>query len=258
MAPVREVRSTSNNVITRFHSRKMGRMVDAESRTVEYPAIVMYEHDPKVLEYYAQPMRLDLFVQEVGKSRPSRIQHTPDFLLIREDGIWVEEWREEARLQKLQAKYPGRFLKDLSGWRYPAVEAHLLERGIGYRLRLALEHPRIYIQNLVFLADYLQESCPPVEKAALETMRRAFRGQAGLPLLHLIQRGTEGGHPGFTPDQIYKAIADTVRGEFPFVAPVSRGKQRAIPQGHNRISSSREPFKILAREAEANPLGPLD
>lgn len=50
-SPVRKVQSNSNNVITRFHSRKMERLVDTESRTVEYPAIVMYEHDPKVLEF---------------------------------------------------------------------------------------------------------------------------------------------------------------------------------------------------------------
>jgi len=208
LAPVREVRSTSNNVITRFYSRKMARMVDAESRTVEYPAITTYEHDPRVLEFHAQPMRLDLFVQEEGKLKPSRIQHTPDFLLIREDGLWVEEWREENRLQRLQIKYPGRFLKDADGWRYPAVEAHLRALGIGYRLRSANEHPRVFIQNLIFLSDYLQDGCPPVDGAVLEAMRRAFREQPGLPLLHLIQRGVEGERPGYTADHVYKAIAD--------------------------------------------------
>lgn len=204
-APVRQVRSTSNNVITRFHSRKMGRMVDTESRTVEYPAVVTYEHEPKVVEFYAQPMHLDLIVQEAGKSKPRRIQHTPDFLLIRSDGIWVEEWREEKRLLKLQAKYPGRFFKDAGGWHYPIVEEYLRDRGIGYRLRSAEEHPRTYVQNLIFLADYLHESCPPVDEAYLESMRRAFQQQAGLPLLHLIQRGDG---LGFTADHVYKAIAD--------------------------------------------------
>lgn len=208
LAPVRQVRSNSNNVITRFHSRKMARMVDAESRTVEYPAIVTYEHDPGVLEFYAQPMRLDLFVQEEGKPRPSRIQHTPDFLLIREGGLWVEEWREETRLERLRVKYPGRFFKDAEGWRYPAVETYLRDLGISYRLRSAFEHPRVYIQNLIFLADFLQDSCPPLEDGVLDAMRKAFRGQAGLPLLHLLERGTAESRPGFKADQVYKAIAD--------------------------------------------------
>lgn len=208
LAPVREVRSSGNNVITRFHSRKMARMVDTESRTVEYPAAVMYEHDPRVIEYYPQPMRLDITIQEEGKRRVSRIQHTPDFLLIREDGLWVEEWREEPRLEKLRKKYPGRFIKDAAGWHYPIVENHLRDRGIGYRLRSGNEHPRTYIQNLIFLADYLQESWPGVDETHLHHLRSAFHGQSALPLLHLIQRGKDAATTLYTADHVYKAIAD--------------------------------------------------
>lgn len=213
IAPVRQVRSTSNNVITRFVSRKMARMIDTESRTVEYPAVVMYEHDSSVLEYYAQPMKLDLLWQAAPDRKPSRIQHTPDFLLIREDGFWVEEWREEDRLNRLSAKNPGRIFKDQGGWRYPAVEDHLRNLGIGYRLRSALEHPRTFIQNLIFLADYLNPSCPVVEGPRLEAIRNQFRGQAALPLLHLLDRGGSpepeaAGEGAFTSDAVYKAIAD--------------------------------------------------
>lgn len=50
-APVRKVRSNSNNVITRIASRKMSRMVDTESRTVEYPAAIMYEHNAERRPY---------------------------------------------------------------------------------------------------------------------------------------------------------------------------------------------------------------
>lgn len=111
-APVRQVRSTSNNVITRYASRKMARMIDTESRTVEYPAVIQYEHDSKILEYYAQPMKLDIVWQGPGETKPSRFPHTPDFLLITRDGFHVEEWREEERLQRLSAKFPGGFVKD--------------------------------------------------------------------------------------------------------------------------------------------------
>jgi putative transposase len=129
-APVRKVRSNSNNVITRFASRKMGRLVDTESRTVEYPAVVMYEHDDKVLEYYAQPVRLDLKWKGPSDQRPSRLQHTPDMLLIREDGFWIEEWKEEKKLLELQKKNPERIFKENGEWRYPAVEAHFRDMGI--------------------------------------------------------------------------------------------------------------------------------
>jgi putative transposase len=212
-APVRQVRSTSNNVITRYVSRKMARLIDTESRTVEYPAVVTYEHDPAVLEYYAQPMKLDLLWQEAPDRKPSRIQHTPDFLLIRENGLWIEEWREEERLRRLSVKSPERIFKDQGGWRFPAVEEHLRNLGIGYRLRSALEHPRVFIQNLIFMSDYLDPACPGVEGSRLQAMRSQFGELAALPLLHLLDRGrsaesgTAGGG-GFTADEVYKAIAD--------------------------------------------------
>lgn len=212
-APVRQVRSNSKNVITRFFSRKMDRMVDTESRTVEYPAVVMYEHDSKILEYYAQPMVLDLKWKGPSDKKPSRVPHTPDFLLIREDGFWVEEWREEARLEALSTKSPGRYLKVNGQWQYPAAEEYLRERGIGYRLRSADEHPRIYIQNLIFLADYLAPSCPELDGARLLAIQSQFRDHAAIPLLHLLERGKAKGseHPGvdqFSSDDVYKAIAD--------------------------------------------------
>ncbi|HJW32510.1 MAG TPA: DDE-type integrase/transposase/recombinase [Holophagaceae bacterium] len=212
-APVRQVRSNSNNVITRFVSRKMGRMVDTESRTVEYPAVIMYEHDPKIIEYYAQPMKLDLKWKGPNDQKPSRIPHTPDFLLVREDGFWVEEWREEARLEALSAKFPGRYIKENGQWQYPAAEEYLRSLGISYRLRSAEEHPRIYIQNLIFLADYLAPTCPTLESHQLEVIQRHFGDQAAIPLLHLLERGrtkgTENGEgEGFTSDEVYKAIAD--------------------------------------------------
>lgn len=212
-APVRKVQSNSNNVITRFASRKMERMVDTESRTVEYPAVIMYEHDAKVLEYYAQPTKLDLKWQAPNTTKPSRIQHTPDFLIIREDGFWVEEWKEETRLQALSAENPERIFKDKDEWRYPAVEEHLRNLGISYRLRSADEHPRVFIQNLIFLSDYLDPKWPAVEASRLEAIQGQFRDQAALPLLHLLGRGRsaeseEEGELGFASDDVYKAIAD--------------------------------------------------
>lgn len=124
-APVREVKSNSSNVITRYASRKMSRMILTESRTVEYPAVVHYEHDPEILEYYAQPMKLEVWWGGPDGKATSRNLHYPDFLLVRKDGFVVEEWREEPRLERLAAKHPERFFKDESGWRYPIMEDYL-------------------------------------------------------------------------------------------------------------------------------------
>ncbi len=221
-APVRDIQSHSGNVITWYSSRKMGGIsIGTESRTVEFPAVVQYEHNPLVLEYYPQPCKLDLILTGTGGIK-SRVQHTPDFLMILADQILIEEWREEKRLEKLAKKYPGRFIKEDDGWHFPAAEEHLVEMGITYRLRSADEHPRQYVSNLIFLSDYLSPSCPPIEEKKINILHSVFAGKGVLNLTDLMKSAEcnniapidETGESLadanwlVTADDIYKAIAD--------------------------------------------------
>lgn len=193
-APIRDIQSHSGNVITWYSSSKMGRAIGTESRTVEFPAAIQYEHDPLVLEYYPQPCQLDLILVGGSKIRSSRIQHIPDFLVIRNDQILIEEWREEQRLEKLATKYPNRFIKANDGWRFPAVEEYLAKMGITYRLRSANEHPRQYVNNLIFLSDYLSLSCPPVEQKKIDTLHSILAEKGVLTLTEfMISAGCNNG-----------------------------------------------------------------
>lgn len=222
-APVRDIQSRSGNVITWYSSRKMGGLlIGTESRTVEFPAAIQYEHDPQVLEYYPQPCELDLILPGVGRIQSSRLQHYPDFLIIRDNQILIEEWREEKRLEKLAKKYPGRFIKEDDGWHFPIVEEHFAERGITYRLRSANEHPPQYVQNIIFLSDYLSPSWPPVEQKKIDSLGSVIAEKGVLPLSDLIKLAEydndtpvdETGDPIvdtdglITADDVYKAIAD--------------------------------------------------
>ncbi|MGO9613057.1 MAG: DDE-type integrase/transposase/recombinase [Dissulfurispiraceae bacterium] len=222
-APVRDIQSHSGNVITWYYSKKMGRLMGTESRTVEFPAVMQYEHDPQVIEYYCQPCELDLLLPVEGKVKTSRLQHWPDFLMILEDQILIEEWREEGRLAKLAAKYPGRYVKEESGeWRYPAMEERLADMGITYRLRSANEHPRQYVSNLIFLSDYLSQDCPPVEQEKIDMLNGFISEEGVVTVAKLIEYGkcneripvdVVGDPPAgleeyITADDIYKAIAD--------------------------------------------------
>jgi len=202
-SPVRKVQSNRGNVITKFCSRKMDRTIATESRTVEFPAAVMYEHDLSVLEYFPQPLRLDI-VLSGKRGKAGRFQHTPDFLVIRKDGIWIEEWREESRLMDLAAKRPERYSRDEDGWRCPPAEEQFAAMGIAYRLRSADEHPRCFIQNMIFLANYLDSRNPvPDERFVLE-LRDLFRERHAIHLCELLEV------EGFTADDIYKAITEDV------------------------------------------------
>jgi len=214
-APVRDIQSNSSNVITWYISKKMGISIGTESRTVEFPAVVQYEHDHRVLEYYPQPCQLDL-------THPNRRQHIPDFLCIMNDQILIEEWRTEKRLEKLATKYPGRYLKENDIWRDAEMENHLAEMGITYRLRSSNEHPRQYISNIEFLSDYLSQDCPPVEQKKIDCLHSIFTEKAMLTINNLIRStecynsnlidviGKSNADAGslITTDDIYKAIAD--------------------------------------------------
>jgi putative transposase len=188
-APVRKVQSRLCNVVTHYPSRKMARSIDTESRTVEFPAVIQYEHDTSVLEYYAQPVTLDVYVTDDATLKTSRLQHVPDFLLLRKDCIRIEEWRENARLDKLASKYPGRFVRDGGHWHYPRMEAHLHELGIQYRLRTPSEHPRTFVENIRFLADYFVPETLPVSASALAAIEACFVEQVAISIRDLIALG---------------------------------------------------------------------
>lgn len=202
-APVRRVLSNSSNLITRYPSQKMQRVIATESHTVEFQAMLQYEHDQEILEYFAQPLEVDqVLARPSGKTE--RLHHTPDFLFITAEGFVLEEWREEARLLKLAVKNPDRFLREASGWRFPLAEDYFAERGITYRLRTAEELPRQYLQNLEFLRSYFDASCPPPNLEELKLLREAFED---CPSIHLSELAN---WPGISSDTVYKAIADRI------------------------------------------------
>jgi putative transposase len=188
-SPVRAVQSRMGNVITHYQSRKMGRTLAAESRTVEFPAMVSYEFDNKILEYYAQPVKLDIVGTDNGTKKPFRLQHTPDFLILGTNQIRIEEWREEPRLLKLAEKYPDRYEFNESGWRMPEVEAQLAGIGLTYCLRTPAEHPHQFLQNLQFLADFLSPDYPPVGVRELAAIKSCFDGRASMTIAELIAEG---------------------------------------------------------------------
>ncbi len=188
-SPVRKVQSRLGNVLSHYPSRKMLRTVVAESLHVEFPAFLQYEFDPDVLEYYPQPLMLDLRIADPFTKKVSRIQHTPDVLLLKRDCVCIDEWREQARLEKLAAKHPDRFTRDGARWNCPQVEAHLHEFGIQYRLRTADEHPGVLVENILFLKDYYMAGAHPVRDKALARIRECLAEHGAITLGDLIELG---------------------------------------------------------------------
>jgi putative transposase len=154
--PCRRVQGRANNVSGTYPSQKMGLTIQFESHKVELWAIYLMEHDIDVLEYYDQPSSFKIqYTNKAG--RKIGHYHTPDFFVLStESAAWVE-WKTEAELEKLSEKYPTRYQIAADGsWRCPPGEAYASPLGLKSQVRTNAELPPIYIQNLIFLEDYLR------------------------------------------------------------------------------------------------------
>ena len=121
--PARRVTSRANNVSGAYPSRKMGVTIQFESHTVELWAIYLMEHDPEVLEFYDQPQTFKLRYQAKSGTKMLGHYYTPDFLVLRRNGVGFEEWKTEDELCRQAEKQPFRYRRMEDGtWRCPPGE----------------------------------------------------------------------------------------------------------------------------------------
>ena len=181
--PVRRVQGRGSNVCARYPSRKMGRVIQAESRTVELVAIrCAYEFEPQVLEYWDQPCQIQLkYLARNG--RLVRVDHTPDFFVLRKDSAGWEEWKPQRHLEKLAEKMPHRYQQLADGrWHCPPGEAYAAQFGLYYQVRTSSEFSPTYQRNVAILEDYLVDDGPAVDPAAQQQIVAAVREQSGVTL----------------------------------------------------------------------------
>jgi putative transposase len=179
--PVRRTQSHVGNWRGAYPSRKVGKTIQFESRTVELPAIYTMEHNDDVLEYYDQPSKLDLSYHKNG--RPVSFLYTPDFFVLRSESAGWEEWKAEEQLVALAEETPNRYQRDEQGqWRCPPGEAAAAAFGLTFRVRTDAELHPVYVRNLRFLEDYLHDRHLAVDPRALQTLRDLFADE---PVLRL-------------------------------------------------------------------------
>ena len=201
-SPVRQVKSSGRNVITYMASKKMGREVPTESRGVEFPAALGYEHDQKVLAYYPQPCKLKLVVEDdLGEIHS--IEHTPDFLIITEKDFYLDEWKTPEKLLRLQQKLPWRYQKISGQWRSPLIEKELAGMGIVYRLRCSDEISKNRTENLLALRDYFEPEAPACPQQLIQAMTELLKENGSLSLGDL-----QNSPYCFAADDLLKGIAD--------------------------------------------------
>lgn len=198
--PARRVQARANNVSGTYPSRKMGMTIQFESHKVELWAIYQMEHDQEVLEFYDQPPSFKIQYTNQSGRRIGHY-HTPDFFVLRRDGAAWEEWKTEAQLQRLGEKYPTRYQKAEDGsWRCPPGEAQAAPLGLKYQVRTDGELNPIFIQNLMFLEDYLRFN-QQVTPNRPQQVRERVKATPGLTLASLLA-----GDPDISANDVYGMV----------------------------------------------------
>lgn len=187
----------------RFPSRKMGHTVQFESHKNELPAIYVFEHDDRVLEYYDQPLKIKLnYVHSSGKNLG--VLHISDFFLIKEDGgEWVECKMEE-ELIKLSFKQPNRYHKDENGvWRCPPGERYAAQFGLNYVVRSSAEIDWTFQFNIEFLGDYYR-NVTSVRDASRQIIHQLVTKEPGVSIHRVINSSST----VITADDVFALIVE--------------------------------------------------
>lgn len=217
-ALVRTIRSSpparagngATNVTGRHPSQKTRQTIQYESRSGEGFACLLYEAAPEVRWFCDQPYKLSV-PYEVPGSKRTHIEHTPDFLVIREErgpegtSVWsitFEEWRMSERLERLALGDSGRWQRRSDGtWTHRPVEAFLADLGLSYRLQVIDQMPPLLARNYDILADHFTEPvtlAPEQRTLALE----AVNARPGCTLAELRAQV-----PSISVDEAYALIA---------------------------------------------------
>lgn len=241
-SPVKKQNSYLGNIITSQFSPKMGdRHHELGSRTVESPAATSYEDDIDCFEYWPQPFKRDLILINNDGTAISRIQHVPDFLLIRRNGFFVHEWREESRLLRLSTE-GSQFSKDENGrWHFKAAEENFSKIGLQYELHSAFELPRTFVLNVRFLEQYQLPNCPHLPEDIECNLIKLLAERGSISFLELLH------DHHYSADNIFKAVlkrsvvVDLYNARLDVSADLFIHRDSAIARAHHLLNSDRTP-----------------
>jgi transposase InsO family protein len=215
----------------------MGVVIQAESRTVEFAAAYLMDHDPLVLEFWDQPnppitLRYPV-KQKNGRTRTIGVLHTPDYFVIREKvndrqerktELGWEEWKTEEELLRFESEGSHRYVRDGEGqWRCPPGEAVAVPLGLYYRVRSSAEIHETFQRNLRFLSYYLRENSPHVAAEAKEEVLSLVKHEPGITLGTLLSQIKLA-----TSDAIYTLLAQEAIYVDVYRAPLAESEQVVV------------------------------
>lgn len=185
-SPSRNVRGGRSNVCGRYPSKKMGHTVQFESHRNELAFIYEYEHDENVLEYYDQPLPIQL-IYKTKQGRRIKVMHTPDFFVIRKESAGWEECKTEEDLVRLEKTAPGRYSQQNGEWRCIPGEEFAAQYNFFYCLRSSNEINWTKLRNLHFLEDYFLENQTEIPVSFQNTIVPTLISRPGIYLNELFE-----------------------------------------------------------------------
>jgi putative transposase len=155
--PSRTPRTRHGNVAVWYPSKKLGRIIKAESAKVEFAFLLEAEHDEAVLEFYDQPPPILLEYRD-RRGHLQRPLHTADYFVFRAHAAGWEECKPTQELVRQAQERPNRYRLGEDGvWRCPHGEAFAARYGLTYRVRAADQSNWAAQSNWLFLEDYYQD-----------------------------------------------------------------------------------------------------
>lgn len=181
-------------------AKKWRFVIKFESHKVELPGIEEYESSEDVLEFYDQPYRLTLKFP-TKKGQVVTVTHVPDFFVIRQQSAGFEEWKPQAKLEKLTLLQPNRYVKKQDGeWTCPPAEEYAQKLGCYYRIRSDVEIDWIKYRNRQFLKSYIEKNYQIRDEVAA-FVKSIVTSQPGITYLKLLQ------YQKVSPDDINALLA---------------------------------------------------
>lgn len=161
-----DVRQRDNSIVYVTSKKMLGKQIKTRSRSLHASAVKWHEFNGAVHEYYTNVHTFDLVnCDENGRIR-NRQLHTVQLLVLDDEPIF-EDWREESDLVDMEKRDAERFIKmtryyrDASGrWHDRIVEEKCAELGFTHRLRTSRDIPRIFLENMRMLDDFLDVRNP--------------------------------------------------------------------------------------------------
>lgn len=158
--PARRVQSGVGNVTGIFNqSEKMAHSIQWESRTVEWPAILMMEFDDDVLEIWDQPPSFTISYKSADGRRQNGHIYTADFFVLRRSSAGWEEWKPETSLARLAEKNSNRYYFGSDGkWHSPPCEEYAEAVGLYCHVHSSAEINWVLHRNYKFLRAYRRKN----------------------------------------------------------------------------------------------------